>query len=202
MDMAAVSPFVIVLSAAEKNILTARANAARVAHRDVIRARIVLAAAADQSNLAIAAELGLHEDTVRKWRRRFCYQGLEGLKDRPRSGRPARFTPVQIAEVKALACSPPPPELALARWSVSELASQAVAQGLVTAISPTTVSRWLAADAIKPWQYRSWIFPRDPDFATKAGRVLDLYDRRWQGVELGPEEYVISADELGRTEAR
>ena len=55
--------------------------------------------------------------------------------------------------------------------------------------------RWLAEDAIKPWRYRSWIFPRDPAFADKAGRVLDLYQRRWHDVELGADEYVISADE-------
>jgi len=63
------------------------------------------------------------------------------------------------------------------------------------------VRRWLAADAIKPWQHRSWIFPRDPDFATKAGAVLDLYDRRWQGIKLGADEYVISADEKSQLQA-
>ena len=56
--------------------------------------------------------------------------------------------------------------------------------------------RWLSADAIKPWQHRSWIFPRDPDFAVKAERVLDLYDRAMEGPSAAPgDEYVISADE-------
>ncbi len=193
----------IILSAADETILTARARSARAAHRDVIRARIVLAAADGRANAVIAADLGLHVDTVRRWRRRFCAHGLAGLADRPRSGRPPRFTPVQVVEVKALACTPPPDSgVPLARWSVAELATEAVNQGLVEAVSPATVGRWLAADAIKPWQHRSWIFPRDPAFATKAGAVLDLYDRRWQGVELGADEYVISADELGRAEAR
>ena len=40
-------------------------------------------------------------------------------------------------------------------------------------ISGTTLWRWLNADALRPWQYRSWIFPRDPDFAAKAGCILD-----------------------------
>ena len=62
-------------------------------------------------------------------------------------------------------------------------------------VSPSTVRRWLAGDAIRPWRYRSWIFPRDPDFAAKAGRVLDLYQRIWDGRELAGDEYVISADE-------
>ena len=61
--------------------------------------------------------------------------------------------------------------------------------------------RWLAADAIKPWRYRSWIFPRDPDFATKAARVLDLYARAWDGAPLGPDDYVISADEKSQLQA-
>jgi len=197
------SPFVIILSAADETILTARARSARAEHREVIRARIVLATADGDANAAIATELGLHVDTVRKWRRRFRQHGLDGLTDRPRSGRPTRFTPVQVVEIKALACTPPPDTgVPLARWSIAELVTEAVGQGLVAAISPATVRRWLAADAIKPWQHRSWIFPRDPDFGAKAGTVLDLYDRRWDGEPLGPDDYVISADELGRAGAR
>ena len=70
---------------------------------------------------------------------------------------------------------PPNGEVPLSRWSSPELAAQARPEGLVESMSASTVRRWLAADAIKPWQYRSWIFPRDPDFAAKAARVLDLY---------------------------
>ncbi len=197
------SPFVIVLTTVEEAVLTARARAARGQHRDVIRARIVLAAAQGRSNAVVAAERVVVVDTVRTWRKRFSGERLPGLQDRPRSGRPRRFTPVQVAQVKALACTPPQEsDVSLARWSSSELAAEATARGLVEAISPATVRRWLAADAIKPWQHRSWIFPRDPRFEDKAARVLDLYDRRWQGRELGEDEFVISADELGRAEAR
>ncbi len=89
----------------------------------------------------------------------------------------------------------------LSRWSSAELAAQAVAEGLVESVSASTVRRWLAEDAIKPWQYRSWIFPRDPDFAAKAARVLDLYARVWEGVELGADDYVISADEKSQLQA-
>jgi transposase len=69
----------------------------------VIRARIVLAAADGATNTEIAAEVGVHVDTVRKWRRRFVAGGLPGLDDLPRSGRRRAFTAVQVAEVKALA---------------------------------------------------------------------------------------------------
>jgi len=66
--MPVTSPFVIVLTAAEQTVLTARTRSGRTEHRDRVRARIVLAAAAGVSNAAIAAELGLCVDTARRWR--------------------------------------------------------------------------------------------------------------------------------------
>ena len=69
-------------------------------------------------------------------------------------------------------------------------------------ISGTTIWRWLCEDAIRPWRHRSWIFPRDPDFAAKAGVVLDLYQRRFDGEPLAPDEYVICADEKTSIQAR
>ena len=168
----------------------------------MIRARIVLAAAEGATNTEIAAEVGVHVDTVRKWRRRFAAAGLPGLDDLPRSGRRRAFTPVQVAEVKALACTlPAETGQPLSRWSSADLATEAITRGLAETISAATVRRWLAADAIKPWQHRSWIFPRDPDFETKAARVLDLYARQWQGQPLGPDDYVISADEKSQLQA-
>ena len=200
--MVITSPFIIVASTADIDVLTARASSARAEHRQVIRAQIILSAAQGQANAVIAADLGLHVDTVRKWRKRYAAHGLAGLKDLPRSGRPPTFTSVQVAEVKALACTPPADHhVPLARWSAAELAAEAVNQGLVASISPASVRRYLARDAIKPWQHRSWIFPRDPDFSTKAARVLDLYERRWHGVDLGADEYVISADEKSQLQA-
>ncbi len=170
----------------------------------MVRARIVLAAADGVApTRRIAAELGIvrgHRPQVAQPVRR--PDGLAGLEDRPRPGRPRRFTPVQVAEVKALACTPPAEaEVPLSRWSGPELAAAGRRAGLVAAISPSTVRRWLAADAIKPWQHRSWIFPRDPDFAAKAARVLDLYARHWEGRQLGADEYVISADEKSQLQA-
>ena len=89
----------------------------------------------------------------------------------------------------------------LARWSSWELAEHAVGEGLVSSISSSTVRRWLHDDAIKPWRFRSWIFRRDPDFETKASRVLDLYGGRWNGRRLGPRDYVVSADEKSQLQA-
>ena len=72
----------------------------------------------------------------------------------------------------------------------------------MAAISGTTIWRWLATDAIRPWSHRSWIFPRAPDFEARAARVLDLYARQWQGEPLDADDYVISADEKTSIQAR
>jgi hypothetical protein len=69
-------------------------------------------------------------------------------------------------------------------------------------ISHSTLWRWLHEDAIRPWQHRCWIFPRDPQFAPKAGRILDLYARTWEGRELRDDEFVVSADEKTSIQAR
>jgi hypothetical protein len=72
----------------------------------------------------------------------------------------------------------------------------------VATISESTIWRWLNEDAIRPWQFRSWIFPRDPDFFQKAGRILDLYERVWEGQSLKDDEFVVSADEKTSIQAR
>jgi transposase len=196
------SPVLIILTGRDRAELEALARARKAPLRSVQRAGIILAAADGQSNAQIARELGLHVDTVRTWRGRFAAEGIKGLADRPRSGRPPVFAATVRAEIKALACALPAEHgLPLSRWSCSDLAGEAVTRGITAAVSGSTVRRWLHADAIKPWQHRSWIFPRDPDFAAKAERVLDLYERHWDGRLLRPDEYVISADEKSQLQA-
>jgi transposase len=196
------SPFAVRLCDVDRAVLEERASSRTRSHAEVVRARIVLLAAEGARNIDIAERVGVCVDVASKWRKRFCEEGLAGLRDRARSGRPRVFGPEVMAGVKALACEPPEErDVPLSRWSSSELATQAVTEGLVGAISSSTVRRWLHADVIKPWRYRSWIFPRDPDFATKAARVLDLYARCFDGAELGPDDYVISADEKSQLQA-
>jgi hypothetical protein len=106
-----------------------------------------------------------------------------------------------VAAVKALACELPATYgLPLGRFSRSELHRLVVERG-VTEASASTIWRWLHDDALKPWQQRSWIFVRDPRFAEKAGRVLELYQRRFEGRRLRPDEYVICADEKSQLQA-
>ena len=113
------------------------------------------------------------------------------------------FPPEARMEVKALACELPATYgVPLSRWSAGEVAREAMARGLVAEISGTTVWRWLFEDALRPFYHRSWIFPRDTEFARKASRVLDLYEARWEGDDLEEGEYVISADEKTSIQAR
>ena len=105
--------------------------------------------------------------------------------------------------MKAIACQLPSERgLPLSRFSSAEIAREAVARGIVEQVSGATVWRWLAEDAIRPWNYRSWIFPRDPDFRAKAARVLDLYAGRFEGKLLHPGEFVLCADEKPSIQAR
>jgi transposase len=200
--MSVSSPFVVVLSGADREVLGQRVSSGRTEHRDRLRAQIVLGAAGGQTNAGIAVRLEVCVDTVRKWRKRFVASGMAGLKDGARAGRPRRITVLERAEVTALACTlPAETGLPLSRFSHADLAAEATGRGLVTAVSPATVRRILRTAPIKPWLYRSWIHPRDPDFARKGARVLDLYERYWEGEELGPDDYVISADEKSQLQA-
>lgn len=106
-------------------------------------------------------------------------------------------------QVKALACELPATRgLPLSRFSCADLAREAQQAGLVATVSGKTVWRWLSEDAIRPWQHRAWLFPRDPDFARKAGRILDLYAGEWEGHSLHREDFVLSADEKTSIQAR
>ena len=108
-----------------------------------------------------------------------------------------------MIEVKAIACELPSVRaVPLGRWSLAELRDEVITTGLIDQVSVSTIWRWLNEDALKPWRHRSWIFPRDPAFAAKAGVVLDLYARRFQGRRLKPGEFVLSADEKTSIQAR
>lgn len=118
-------------------------------------------------------------------------------------GAPGVFPPEVVLEVKALACElPATTGVPLSRWSTTDIARYVRSAGLVATISDKTVWRWLNEDAIRPWQHRAWIFPRDPQFAIKAARILDLYERRWAEKPLKSDEFVISADEKTSIQAR
>jgi hypothetical protein len=112
------------------------------------------------------------------------------------------FPPLDYALVKAVACElVAETKQPLSRQSLADVTARACTV-LGTPISRSTVWRILDTDAIKPWRYKYWIFPRDPHFADKAGPILDLYAGRWQGEPLGPKDHILSADEKTSIQAR
>ena len=112
------------------------------------------------------------------------------------------FPPRDRALLKALACE----RVAetgepISRQSLDDLTSRAQ-KVLGKPISRSTVWRTLDEDAIKPWQYEYWIFPRDPQFLEKAGPILDLYAGHWDGKPLENTDCIVSADEKTSIQAR
>ena len=197
------SPYKIVLSPGEERELLARARKYTLPYFQVQRAKMILLAAQGLRNDEIAKRLDTRREVVCFWRKRFFEKRLMGLEENSRPGRPRSSPPEVVVEVKALACELPATfGLPISRWSSADLAAQVRQSGLVASISRTTVWRWLHEDAIRPWQHRCWVFPRDPHFAEKAGRILDLYERVWLGHPLKDGEFVLSADEKTSIQAR
>jgi len=193
----------VTLTAAQRMILNKRVRAAKTPYRDRARALIVLAAAAGQGNAAIAGGLGVTVDTVRKWRGRFADRGLEGLRDLARPGRPRLISAATRAAVVALACQlPADTGVPLGHWTGPDLVAELTGIPGTQAISATSLLRILAEHPVKPWQYQSWIYPRDPHFEAKAKVILDLYQGYYQGKRLRPGDRILSFDAKPQINAR
>jgi DNA-binding CsgD family transcriptional regulator len=150
----------VTLTAAERKTLKTRVRGATTPHRDRLRAQIVLAAARSRPTARIAADLGISEDTVRKWRGRFVGRGLAGLQDLPRAGRPRLISAAVRAAVVALACQlPAATGVPLARRTGPELLAEITRDGMTEKISATSLLPILAGHPIKPWRCQSWISP-------------------------------------------
>ena len=159
---------------------------------------MVLAGAMGRSNARIARDLRISQDTVRNsggagslsaaWKDSVICRGPGGR------GRSARRC---WAAVVALACQlPAATGVPLAHWTGPELAAELTARNLVSfPVSASSVLRIsLAEHPVKPWQYQSWIYPRDPDFEAKAKVILDLYQGCYQGEPVSPANRVLSFD--------
>jgi len=201
--MSALRAVPVTLTAAERKALKKRVRGAKTAWRDRQRAQIVLLAARRWPTAAIAGRLSIAEDTARKWRGRFAARGLDGLADAPRCGRPRRISAAERAAICSLACQlPAATGVPLSRWTGPDLAAELASRGLTGPVSASSILRILAEHPLKPWQYRSWIYPRDPDFAAKAKMIVDLYQGYYQGKRLRPGDRVISVDAKPSIQAR
>jgi transposase len=153
------------LNSMQRTTLHQLARTPSTPQNQALRARIILAAAEGQHNQHIARGLGIPENTVSKWRRRFACCGLEGLQDAPRLGRPRKYGAEVWEKVQQRACQQPP---AQARWSVRTLARE-------VRLPSTTVHEILVASHLRPHQLRTFTFSPDPDFEAKLLDVVGLY---------------------------
>lgn len=130
-----------------------------------LRARIVLAASEGLENKEIAERLGVPPVTVGKWRRAFVQNGLEGLKDAPRSGRPRKHGFAVRQKVQTTVCQQPKHQ---GRWTVRTLASELL-------LPRSTVHEILLDSHLQPHRIRTFTFSPDPDFETKLLDIVGLY---------------------------
>lgn len=190
----------IKLSGKEKQELRQAKKKGRTNARLVLRILIILWADQGKTVAQTGELLACCEQTVLNWRKRFLERRSEGvvvaLMDLPRSGRPVTYGAKERAQVTVVVCETlKEHQLPLSRFSIADLHRVVVKEERLTTLSQGTLSRILQENVIKPWQYRYWLFPRDPDFVCKACVVLDLYAGFWEGQRLGLDEYLLSADE-------
>jgi transposase len=130
-----------------------------------LRSRIILAAATGLSNQQIAADLEIPQVTVGKWRRSFVEEGLEGLRDAARSGRPPKHDAALWQKVQTLACQQPESQ---SRWTVRTLARE-------VGLPHSTVHNILTASQLQLHRIRTFTFSPDPDFEAKLLDIVGLY---------------------------
>jgi transposase len=160
----------LVITDEERAELQRRVRAHTTPQRTAKRARIVLLAADGLPNRQIAPMVGRNEHTVAQWRRRFAAEGLAGLQDRKRSGRPLVYDHDQRLRIVATVTQEPPDPAS--HWSHSQLAKALADMG----ISASQIGRILADLDIKPHRVRSWITrPDDPGFWERAADICGLY---------------------------
>jgi transposase len=176
---------------ADRTVLERRARSKTASQRDVTRARIVLMAAEGASNVAIGDAVGMHHANVGVWRKRYEAEGLEGLKDQPRPGRPLVYGHDDRLKIVKTICETPPEPAT--RWTMD-----AVSRALADEVGISASQIWRVCNKLdlKPWQVRSWMTSHDPEFWAKAADVCGLY--------LNPPEnaLVYSIDEKSGMQAK
>jgi len=166
-------------------LLTRRGSAE---HRQVVRAQIALLAHAGQTTTAIAQATGVSVQTVSHWRTRLARQGLKGLQEGTRSGRPRRIDAAQRLELLSLACEPAEAQ-GRATPTLDELVDRALERGVVAQISRSHLQRILQAGDMRPHRVRQWLHSPDPQFRQKVNAICALYRQAPEG------SVVLSIDE-------
>jgi len=176
----------VILTPEENKVLQTLAVSRTAPHRQVQRARLVLAAAAGKTNQAISEEIGLGWRSVGMWRQRFVCERLAGLEDQPRPGKPRQYSDADRLRVIETACTQKP--AGETHWSVRTLAQ-------ATGVGRDTVHQILRQANLKPHRLGTFSCSTDPDFAAKVIDVVGLY--------LHPPEHamVLCVDEKTQVQA-
>jgi transposase len=176
----------LVLSSDERASLERQVRRHRVARSLSERCRVILRCADGAQSKSVAAELGVHEHTVGKWRRRFLKDRLEGLLDEARPGRPRTIDDDQVAAVIERTLSSTPSDAT--HWSIRSMAAQ-------TGFSHTTIRRIWTAFGLQPHRSQTFKLSSDPLFVDKVRDIVGLY--------LSPPNraLVLSVDEKSQIQA-
>jgi transposase len=167
----------LVLSADDRATLERRRRLPTTSRRDAFRAQVILAVADGMTQRTAARFLRCRRPTVAKWVRRYRGNGINGLGDAKRPGRPRRITATERCSVIAAACSQPEDAglAGITEWSGSLLAEHLRTSGRVARISARTVQRILARAVMKPHRCDYWKRATDPAFDEKMRPIIDLY---------------------------
>jgi transposase len=160
------------LTAEEQTTIEKLSRSRTAPAREVERARIILLAGAGNRVPAIARKLELTETTVRAWLKRFNDEGLAGLQDRPRSGRPATYQSEQVSEVIASALTDPQ-QLGqpFACWTLDRLETYLNEEKKIP-IKRSRIDELLIAEGLRWRSQETWFGERvDPEFAKKRGSL-------------------------------
>jgi transposase len=158
-------------------LLTRRGTAEQ---RQVVRAQIALMCHAGQTTTASSEGVGVSVRSVLHWRTRVAGQGLKGLQEVARSGRPRRIGQAQRLELLSLACEPAEAR-GRATPTLDELVERAVERGVVTQISRSHLQRILQAGDMRPHRIRQWLHSPDPQFRQKVNAICALYRQAPKG---------------------
>jgi transposase len=156
----------IVLTDEERDVLERWARRPKTAQALALRSRIVLAAAAGERSVDIAARLGCRPTTAGKWRVRFAAQRLDGLHDEPRPGKPRAITDDDVERVIVKTLEETPPNAT--HWSTRSMAA-------ATGMNQTAISRIWRAFGLKPHRTESFKLSPDPQFIDKVRDIVALY---------------------------
>ena len=157
----------LVISEAEREMLSRLARQPSTPQAVAMRARIVLACVQESNNTVVALGFGVSSETVGKWRRRFIELGVDGLVDAPRPGQPRKITDEQVQAVIDKTLREPPSDGGT-HWSTRQMAS-------ATGLNQTAISRIWRTFGLQPHRVEQWKLSKDPLFVEKVRDIVGVY---------------------------